>query len=145
MKLIALSLLLLTAALEEPEPIDDQERNDEVAQAQQRAKLVACLSLTRARVVDYSEWTAAFISESKHDASKTKHKLVADLIYNCNQAITLEQAESVLSEDFVDLTKPEWKTLMTVDEQQFKDPKANIEVRPEQLALIEKIKLVTST
>lgn len=140
MKLIGLSLLLIVAALEEPEPINEEERNDEIAQAMNRAKLVACLSLVRSKVLDNGDWAETTIKQSKHDPAKTKQKIVADLLYVCHSEITYEQAELVLSEDFVDITKPKWAGLLKIDEQQFSDPAANLDLKPEQQALVDYIK-----
>ena len=44
-------LAVLAAGTDEPDPINEEEQNDEIAQAQTRSRMLACLNIAR-NVVD---------------------------------------------------------------------------------------------
>ena len=60
-------LFLVAFAVEEPDPINDEERNDEVAQAQTRARMIACLATARSVLVLNEAGVAAVLEKSVHD------------------------------------------------------------------------------
>jgi hypothetical protein len=140
MKLFCLFLL---AASEEPGLIG--ESSTEGALSDREAKIIACLNLAHSVVIEYEGWSKDFIAKSKHDAVMTKNKMAADLLYNCMQVITLEQAALVDAKAGVDMSDPLWRHLVSFDEEQFSNPFADITVRPEQQALIDEIRLVIDT
>jgi hypothetical protein len=99
-------LFLLTAhGVEEPEPINDEERNDEVAQAQNRAVMLACLATARSKLIMDQESVEAVLSASVHDKEATRKKIVASIVHRCYNKIDWRVAEELLGDDHVDLKR----------------------------------------
>ena len=141
MRLVAISLLVLAAwAIEEPEPISEEEQHDEVAQAQQRAKWLACLLLTRQVVVDGVSDLAPVLESSKHTPEATLRKIKSDIMWKCTEGMSNSVAERLLSSEVIDLADPDLKSFLEIDKAALQDAKSDITPTKEQLALFEAIK-----
>ena len=139
MRLVAISLLvLLVWGIEEPEPITEEEKHDEIAQAQQRAKQLACMLLTYQVTVDGVADLEAVLQSSKHSRDVTLRKIKTDLLWKCSQGITNPLAQQLLLSDTIDLSNPELSSFLTIDKAALQDP-GNLSPTPEQLALFEAI------
>ena len=141
MRLVAISLLVMVAlGVEEPEPINDEERHDEVAQAQQRAAWLACLMVTRQIVIDGVTDLAPVIAASKHDRESTLRKIKADMMWKCTTGISNSVAEKLLSSETIDLADPDISAFLVIDKAALADSTRDITPTAEQLALFEAIK-----
>jgi hypothetical protein len=115
--MIWLSFLIVFVAygVEEPEPINDEERNDEVAQAQTRARMLACLATARSKLIMDQESVEAVLSASVHDKEETRKKIVASIVYRCYNKIDWRVAEELLADDHVDLTRADLADVVSVN------------------------------
>jgi hypothetical protein len=90
-------LAVLAAALQEPLPINPEEEQDEVAQAQQRAVWIACLDLASTQV----ESNLALISRKAVENSISIEKIIkkysAGLLLSCSKTVEVSLAEKYLS------------------------------------------------
>ena len=98
MGLWAVCLLLGAAALVlEPPPISYEESADEVAEAQKRARWLACLLFIRNQ---YSpEYLDSVAENSKFPKEPTLLRFKADILLSCVKHITITVAEKYLSFD----------------------------------------------
>lgn len=141
MRFAAISLLVLVVwGIEEPEPINDEERQDEVAQAQQRAAWLACLMITRQVTIDGVADLAPVLETSKHEREPTLRKIRADMMWKCTQSISPAVAEKLLSSETIDLTDPDVTAYLAIDKAALADSSRDITPTAEQLALFEAIK-----
>ena len=133
-------LIALVAAIEEPEPINEQERNDEVAQSQMRAGWIACLYLARNRILqDNSEISEIATSVSK-EAKALQKKIAASSLYKCSLAINAKQAEEILRTENIDWGDESISRLVDTDYQKFKT--LDWKYTDEEKGLIDKIEYV---
>lgn len=140
MRLVAISLLMLLAwGIEEPEPISEEEKHDEIAQAQQRAKQLACMLLTYQVTVDGVADLEDVLQSSKHARDLTLRKIKTDLLWKCTQGITNPLAQQLLLLDTIDLSNPELSNFLAIDKAALQDSTSNISPTAEQLALFEAI------
>ncbi|CAG9323181.1 unnamed protein product [Blepharisma stoltei] len=139
MKIWFIALLALVFALEEPDPINDQERNDEVAQAQARARWIACLLISRTKLSQHSSEISSIYSASKFDKDLIEKKIIGEILYKCDQLLSWKQAEELLAADEINLEKPEIKELTTIDKDFYINPKSDIKLTQQQEDLIKKI------
>lgn len=140
MRLAAISLLvLLVWGIEEPEPIDEAERQDEVAQAQHRAGLLACMMLTWQVTVEGLADLEPVLEASKHPRDLSLRKIKADLLWKCSQGMTNTLAEQLLSSETIDLNNPALSSFLEVDQAALKNPTQDLSLTAEQLALFEAI------
>lgn len=141
MRLVVISLLVLAVlGIEEPEPINEEERKDEVAQAQQRAGWLACLMITRQVTIDDVASLAPVLEASKHEREPTLRKIRADMMWKCTQSIAPAVAEKLLSSETIDLGDPDITAYLAIDKAALADSTRDITPTAEQLALFETIK-----
>ena len=91
--------LLVISAVQEPESINEEEKHDEIAQSQMRAKWIACLSIASSRLEKSSAEIQEILSKSSHSHEVIVKKLAADILETCEKKITWRQAEEILSEE----------------------------------------------
>jgi hypothetical protein len=96
-KYLLLSLVLLAQALVELDPITEEEKHDEVAQAQERSVWIACLFLAYTHIDVASETLNSFQQESGHSISLIKRKVSSRILDRCSSSITWKEAEEILS------------------------------------------------
>ena len=143
MRLLAISLLLaLSLAIEEPDPISEEEQHDEVAQAQQRAKWLACMLITRAYTLDGEAELEPVLKESKHDREKTLVKIRGDIMYKCSNGITAKAADKMLAAETIDMTDSSVVAFLQIDKEALADAKKDISLTKEQQDLYAAIKEV---
>jgi len=139
MRLAAISLLVLLAwGIEEPEPISEEERQDEVAQAQKRAGLLACLMLAWQVTVENVADLEPVLETSKHPRDSSLRKIKADLLWKCNQGVTNSLADEMLS-GIIDLANPTISSFLEVDKAALQNPDQDIAPTAEQLVLFKTI------
>ena len=139
LKLFAV-LVLMAFAVEEPDPINDEERNDEVAQAQTRARMIACLATARSVLVLNEAGVAAVLEASVHDKEATQQKIVAEIVNKCYKKIDHKVAEELLSKDVVDLEREDLADVVALDAEKFSTSGSSVEWTAEEQTLIDSIK-----
>ncbi|CAG9313382.1 unnamed protein product [Blepharisma stoltei] len=138
MKLSIALFVSCALALSIPDPINDQERNDEIAQSQVRARYLSCLLIYRnlkKELKDFEEIMAA----TKHDKDLTRKKIFGDLLYRCENTMTPKLAEELLTADEMDLGKEELKDIVLINKEQLLDSGKDIKLTQQQEELIKKI------
>ena len=140
--LILLAFISISYAFEEPEPINEEERNDEIAQAQERAKQIACLAIVRGKFIEHSDEIASILSLSPHDSELTRHKIIADIAYKCSQEITWQLAEDLLAADKMNLSDPLIINWVTLNTDFYLNKSNDMSWTPEQKLYFEKIENV---
>ena len=134
MKYLALLFILLVArAVEEPEPINEQEMHDEIAQSQTRAKWIACLLIASEKLEHSSSHIQEVASKSPHTHEVIVKKLAADILESCEAKITWRQAEEILSEEHGEDIKAFIAAASEVNLEQFSSPTVKYTARQEQL------------
>jgi hypothetical protein len=133
-----LILLLFYAAygLVELDPINQQERNDEVAQAQQESIWIACLVLAFNKLESSAEAIQATSQKYKHPSKDVRKKLALDILDRCTKQLPWREADLILYDENLDLEKSDFKSLVKINLNQF-DKK--IEFTQSQLNLLKKI------
>lgn len=136
-----LFLMLLAIGLvhsaEEPEAINDEERHDEVAMAQDRAKWIACLKLASSKLEQSASDLEALKLSSKHTNDVIVKKLAADILDVCIEKITWKIAEAVLEEQTAEVLSKFIAEVTIIDISQFSNDK--VEFSDRQKALIGQI------
>lgn len=89
-------LLIVGHALEEPQALNDSERNDEVAQAQLRAKWLACLIIAQEVVTQHNHQIDLIALEQTLNRSLIVRKTAANVLSECTGNIHLQDAQEVL-------------------------------------------------
>jgi hypothetical protein len=90
-------LVLLARAMDEPEPITAEEEADEVAQAQNRARWIACLSLASTVVEEQSAQIEALVASAQQGREAVVRKVAASILEDCDSKISWQLAEEILS------------------------------------------------
>lgn len=86
-------------ALTELEPINDEEKKDEVAQAQQRSVWLACLFIAYNKLGASAVEIDETAKESVYSLKDIRKKLAADILEKCASKITWVQAEKLLADE----------------------------------------------
>ena len=133
-------LSALAAGTEEPDPINEEEQNDEIAQAQTRSRMLACLNIARNLVDQHPADVQAVIDASAHGKKETKKKVLAQVVYKCYQMMDNKFAEVILLDDYVELSRNELQGFVNLDKQQFADPASSVELTAEEAALLKEMK-----
>lgn len=122
---------------EEPEAINDEERHDEVAMAQERAKWIACLKLASSKLEQSASDLEALKLSSKHTNDVIVKKLAADILDVCIEKITWKIAEAILEEQTAEILSKFIAEVTVIDIGQFSNDK--VEFSDRQKALIGQI------
>ena len=130
-------LAAVNAVFEEPEPINDQEKNDEIAQSQKRVKWIACLSIASETLEANPDAVKTAANSNKNSDSFVRKKIAADILENCSSKITWKQAEEVLTENRSEKLVEFVKSVSQFDLQQFKQQ--DLKLTASQLELLEQI------
>ena len=133
-------LFLVAFAVEEPDPINDEERNDEVAQAQTRARMIACLATARSVLVLNEAGVAAVLEKSVHDKEETRQKIVAEIVNKCYKKIDHKVAEELLAKDVVEIEREDLADVVALDAEKFSKSGSSVEWTTEEQTLIDSIK-----
>jgi len=135
MKVLLLGMLALSLAFEEPEPINEEEKYDEVAEAQKRAVWIACLSAIKTRLDTSQDAVQGIASAKSVDYSKAHKKVVTSMLSKCVNTVSPSKAEEILMSDVVDLKIPELQSCCSIDSSEFK----SLELTSEETQLLQAI------
>ena len=91
------ALITITLGLVELDPITEEEKHDEVAQAQERSVWIACLFLAYTHIDIAGNSLASFQVESGHSLGIIKRKVSSSILERCVASITWKEAEEILS------------------------------------------------
>ena len=126
----------ITKVFSEVDPINDKEKHDEIAKAEERSLWIACLYLAHTKLESLSDSLQTISISSNHPLKTITKKLAADILDQSVIKITAKEAENILSNEF-DLEENRIKELVLIDLKQFK--KEEIKMSQRQALLIEKI------
>lgn len=143
MGLWSVCLLLGAAALVvEPPPITYEETVDEVAQAQKRARWMACLFYIRFQYTP--QILDLLLSKSKFPKAATNLRFKADILVSCLHHITIPMAEKFLStrETYTDQERLIMETFMSVSTDLFQQEDSDISLTTEQKELLSEMDAV---
>ena len=127
------TILALTSALVELDPITEEEKHDEVAQAQERSVWIACLFLAYTHIDVAGESLASLQAESGHSLGAIKRKVSSSILERCASSITWKEAEEILS-SAPGVNDQKYDELAAIDLENFSP-----ELTPGQEALVGKI------
>ena len=127
------ALFTLALGLVELDPITEEEKHDEVAQAQERSVWIACLFLAYTHIDVAGESLATFQSESGHSLGAIKRKVSSSILERCAASITWKEAEEILS-SAPGVSDDKYDELAAIDLENFTP-----ELTPGQQALVDKI------
>lgn len=135
MNILSLSFVVLAMGFNELPAESDEERNDEVAKAELRARVIGCLSLAR----NYVMKTNLSDVIQNHPEKAAKQKIAADILHHC-----YINAEQPVIEEYVLLEKQEAEYVplaqhYVFDREVFKDVKGYIGLTAGQVELYELI------
>lgn len=128
-----LCLLSVTLAAEEPEPINHEEMHDEVAKAQMRATWIACLSIASEKLEKIQDKIHEIHSKSSHSHELIVKKLAADILSVCEDKITWQVAEEILSESQGETIEKFMREVSEVNFEQFSQPSVGFTDRQKEL------------
>ena len=137
-KFFILGLILLANGLDEPEAINDKERNDEVAQAQDRSVLITCMFIAYKKLEDSSDTLKNIKSTSVFSLEEIRKKIALDIIEKCTGRISWRQAEKIMATDNFNIDSEEFKDIADINIQQFQSSFNFSQVQLDILAKIEK-------
>ncbi|CAG9313417.1 unnamed protein product [Blepharisma stoltei] len=139
MKIWFFAVVALAIASEEPEPINDQERNDEVAQSETRTRWVACLLISRTKLIKDFDSISEIYTESSFKKEFIQRRIIADILYKCDKVLTSKQAEELLVAEDINLEAPGIKELTIIDKEFYLNEKSDIRLTQQQEELVKKI------
>ena len=128
-----ITMLVLTSALVELDPITEEEKHDEVAQAQERSVWIACLFLAYTHIDLAGESLASFQAESGLSLGAIKRKVSSSILERCAASVTWKEAEDILS-SAPGVSDSKYDELAAIDLENFTP-----ELTPGQQVLVDKI------
>jgi len=141
---IALFLLItISHAISEPEAIHDQELNDEIALAHQRASQIACLAVVRTKMIEHDAEISEILEKTPHDKELTQRRIIADIALRCSQDMTWEFAEELLLHNSINLSHPKVIPWVKLDRDFYLNPASDMAWTSEQVSYFEKIDSVS--
>lgn len=141
---IALTFLVaISHAVSEPEAINDQELNDEIALVHQRASQIACLAVVRTKMIEHHAEISEILEKTPHDKELTQRRIIADIALRCSQEITWEFAEELLMNSTIDLSHPKVLSWVKLNRDFYLNPLSDMAWTSEQVSYFEKIDSVS--
>jgi hypothetical protein len=141
---IALFLLIaISHAIPEPEAINDQEVNDEIALAHQRASQIACLAVVRTKMIEHFAEISEILEKTPHDKELTRRRIIADIALRCSQEMTWEFAEELLMNNQIDLSHPTVLYWVKLNKDFYLNPASDMAWTSEHVSYFEKIDAVS--
>ena len=128
-----ITMLVLTSALVELDPITEEEKHDEVAQAQERSVWIACLFLAYTHIDLAGESLASFQAESGLSLGAIKRTVSSSILERCAASVTWKEAEDILS-SAPGVSDSKYDELAAIDLENFTP-----ELTPGQQVLVDKI------
>jgi hypothetical protein len=128
--------------MKELDPINDEEKHDEVAQAQERAVWIACMFLAYNKLETIEEPISELAAREKLEVKDIRKKIAADILEGCNSEISYTEAEEILSSQTLDLNSALFSKFLSISLDTYTK---NLSLTPSQSELLSLIEKETNT
>lgn len=139
MKNILIIILLANFVFAQKKLSNSSETIDEIISAQTRARWIGCMLLCRAKLSQHSGEIHKLLFETKHDPDLTQKRIMADILINCIETLTLRETEEIITDRDLNLEKPHLKPIVTINKAQYLDEDFDVNLTLKQLQILDSI------